>query len=208
MSLSDPVGADTGNADNSDLHLAVANYFLEPNSCQQHRKDVLKEDFTFADYFTYFFCLRDKLAAFESNSDPQQCTFRYGNNIKVHRAYSGFLRSMAGMNADFSNHLELKAFITDYRGASCQSLTHSCHRLHMENATSAGVDVRQLLVHFLPGDFAVHGKQLNEFMNEEHLHCLSPLAPLAGQASQWMSAEQGAEVLGDTSPNYYSCIGS
>lgn len=116
MSLSDPVGADTGNLDNSDLHLAVANYFLESNSCQQHRKDVLKEHFTFADYFAYFFCLRDKLAEFESNSDPQQCTFRYGNNIKVHRAYSGFLRSMAGMNADFTNHLELKAFITDYKG--------------------------------------------------------------------------------------------
>lgn len=186
MSLSDPVGADTGNLDNSDLHLAVANYFLESNSCQQHRKDVLKEHFTFADYFAYFFCLRDKLAEFESNSDPQQCTFRYGNNIKVHRAYSGFLRSMAGMNADFTNHLELKAFITDYKG----------------------VDVRQLLVHFLPGDFAVHGKQLNEFMNEEHLHCPHPMAPLAGQASQWMSAEQAAEILGGTSPNYYHCIGS
>ena len=77
---------------------------------------LLKEHFTFADYFAYFFCLRDKLAEFESNSDPQQCTFRYGNNIKVHRAYSGFLRSMAGMNADFTNHLELKAFITDYKG--------------------------------------------------------------------------------------------
>ena len=128
MRLSDPVGADTGNVDNSDLHLAVANYFLESNSCQQHRKDVLKERFTFADYFAYFFCLRDKLAAFESNSDPQQCTFRYGNNIKVHRAYSGFLRSMAGMNADFSNHLELKAFLTDYKGWSCQSLLYSWYR--------------------------------------------------------------------------------
>ena len=212
MSLSDPVGADTGNGDNSDLHLAVANYFLAPNSCQQYRKDVLKEDFTFADYFAYFFCLRDKLAAFESNSDPQQCTFRYGNNIKVHRAYSGFLRSMAGMNADFSNHLELKAFITDYKGKSyaCMSVLTSQPSSPSDTqiATSAGVDVRQLLVHFLPGDFAVHGKQLNEFMNEEHLHCPRPLAPLAGQASQWMSAEQGTEVLGDTSPNYYRCIGS
>lgn len=77
-----------------------------------------------------------------------------------------------------------------------------------QDATSAGVDVRQLLVHFLPGDFAVHGKQLNEFMNEEHLHCPHPMAPLAGQASQWMSAEQAAEILGGTSPNYYHCIGS